>query len=132
MDEKFWLRVNKTDTCWLYTGPAKSGSYGRYWDVNAKKSQWTHRYAWTLLKGKIPYGMELHHKCLIKICVNPDHLELVTRASHPDTANNIQKNKTHCNHGHKFTPENTRIYRGHRRCKTCCFNRNNYGNPKGI
>jgi hypothetical protein len=27
--------------------------------------------------------------------------------------------KTHCIHGHAFTPENTIVRGGHRRCRTC-------------
>lgn len=27
--------------------------------------------------------------------------------------------RTHCNHGHEFTPENTYRHRGYRRCKQC-------------
>lgn len=31
--------------------------------------------------------------------------------------------KTHCKAGHKFTPENTRLYQGKRYCRTCIRDR---------
>jgi hypothetical protein len=36
-----------------------------------------------------------------------------------ETAPMRRVSKTHCPHGHEFTPENTRIYDGSRRCITC-------------
>lgn len=33
--------------------------------------------------------------------------------------NNPWLNKTHCPSGHEYTDDNTRFYRGHRRCKAC-------------
>lgn len=40
----------------------------------------------------------------------------VLRGSAP-TADNHRK--THCRKGHDYSPENTRIYRGSRYCRTC-------------
>ncbi|MFJ4173388.1 NUMOD4 domain-containing protein [Microbacterium sp. NPDC089696] len=31
--------------------------------------------------------------------------------------------KTHCKHGHEFTPENTHVYRGRRTCRRCVIMR---------
>jgi hypothetical protein len=41
-----------------------------------------HRVAYEFVKGPIPEGMELHHKCRIRDCVNPDHLEPIEREEH--------------------------------------------------
>lgn len=48
---------------------------------------------------------------------NDDH-EAATddRRRHGTHAN---QRKTHCNHNHEFTPENTAIYAGKRKCITC-------------
>lgn len=52
-EERFWAKVNKTETCWLWT--ANTG-------------------------GAIPDDSELDHLCKVPACVRPDHLEAVTHA----------------------------------------------------
>lgn len=56
-------------------------------------------------------------------CVNPIHLEAVTpyenNIGRSASASAINARKTHCVHGHEFTPENTYVISGKRRCKTC-------------
>jgi hypothetical protein len=39
-----------------------------------------HRHVYLELVGDIPEGMEIDHLCRFRPCVNPDHLEVVTRA----------------------------------------------------
>ena len=58
--------------CWEWQG-AQDHGYGKM-----KRDQilwWSHRYFYTKIRGPIPPGLHLHHKCENKICVNPDHLE---------------------------------------------------------
>jgi hypothetical protein len=113
--------------CWLYKGSrAKNG----YTEISYRSSKWGgHRLAYFLWKGPIPKGQEVRHKCDIRHCCNPEHLEL---GSHHDNlidclerGRHGQKLKTHCKHGHEFTPENTRVYRGARTCLTCERSRGN-------
>lgn len=63
--------------CWLYFGndPARNG-YGRAW-VNGKRRV-LHRIVYELLVGPIPRGHILDHKCKIRPCCNPQHVEPVT------------------------------------------------------
>ena len=76
-DQRFWEKVHKTDLCWIWTG-AKSVGYGHF---GTQQVLWTaHRYAWTRLVGPIPEGFDIDHLCRNRACVNPDHLEPVTRA----------------------------------------------------
>ena len=41
-----------------------------------------HRQAYEEHVGSIPEGMVVHHLCENKLCVNPEHMTLVTRAEH--------------------------------------------------
>lgn len=37
-----------------------------------------HRVMWTNINGIIPHKKQIDHKCKNRLCVNPNHLELVT------------------------------------------------------
>ena len=76
-EERVWLKVNKTETCWLWTGSA-SGGYGTM-AVHGVVNR-AHRVVYELLRGPIPDGMVLDHLCRVTLCVNPDHLEPVPHA----------------------------------------------------
>lgn len=74
----FWHRVNKTETCWLWTGSKTSAGYG---DLNFMKQHvLAHRLAWTLENGEIEKGLLVLHRCDTPLCVRPDHLFLGTDA----------------------------------------------------
>lgn len=83
-EQRFWPKVDKTSTCWLWTGALTLasnkhvGGYGRF-RVGAQMRR-AHRYAYELLVGPIPAGLDLDHLCNNRRCVNPAHLEPVTRA----------------------------------------------------
>lgn len=81
------VRVNSTTGCWEWIG-AKSApldspqhAYGRYVIKTTKPiyAQIAHRFAFEFATGtKIPKPLELDHLCHNKLCVNPQHLQLVT------------------------------------------------------
>jgi HNH endonuclease len=60
--------------CWIYTGGKASNGYGVI-DVNGK-STLVHRFSFELFVETIPSGMEVLHKCDVRLCVNPKHLML--------------------------------------------------------
>ena len=45
-----------------------------------KTSMRAHRFAYELLVGPVPQGLQLDHLCRNRRCVNPEHLEPVTNA----------------------------------------------------
>jgi hypothetical protein len=80
--DRFWSKVNKTDTCWLWIAGQSCG-YGKFY-MNGKQYLAT-RISWEMLRGPIPDGYVIDHDnpdygCGNPACVNPEHLEPVTRA----------------------------------------------------
>lgn len=76
--ERFFEKVCKTETCWLWTGAKYRTGYGSI-GVN-KGAAKAHRVSWELHRGAIPAGMCVCHRCDVPLCVNPDHLFLGTQA----------------------------------------------------
>lgn len=76
-EDRFWSRVNKTSTCWVWQGAPWAFGYGRI-EVNGRGVS-THRFSWERHNGKIPEGMSVLHKCDVPLCVNPAHLFLGTQ-----------------------------------------------------
>jgi hypothetical protein len=68
-------------TCWLWSGAMSSGKYGGYGLINVggNKIRNAHRVVYELHKGAVPEGLDLDHLCRSRWCVNPEHLEPVTR-----------------------------------------------------
>jgi len=72
----FWRRVEKTDSCWNYTGPQDGAGYGRA-SIHEKRHL-AHRVSWFLAYGVWP-KRNLDHICRNTHCVRPDHLREVTQ-----------------------------------------------------
>lgn len=108
--DKFWDRVYKTDSCWLWTGG--NGSHG-YGDLGKKShpERLTHRLSWYLAHGEIPDGMLICHTCDVRLCVNPAHLYLGTPQTNQDDCkqryrqNNPAKVRRGSQHGHHVLVE---------------------------
>lgn len=77
---RFWKKVIKTPTCWLYGhGSPKSYLHFYYGSKPNKKKLGAHRLSFQLSKGSIGAGLVVDHICCVPRCVNPDHLQLVSR-----------------------------------------------------
>ena len=130
LKKRFWAKVVVAQNhCWEWTGADNGKGYGQFWD--GQQLVPAHRIAFEWLRGEIPEGLELDHLCRNKKCVNPMHLELVTRSENtkrgigPALAAQKQRAKTHCPHGHPYSPENTYITPvGGRQCIICRNARN--------
>ena len=119
--ERFWSKVDKRDGCWVWTGAMRSGYGNIRWDGKVAAA---HRVAYELERGPIPDGLVIDHLCRNTSCVNPAHLEVVTRRENTirgetRAAENVAK--THCPAGHPLAGEN--LYqspgRPHRHCREC-------------
>lgn len=111
--------VDATTGCWNWTGAISNSRYGSiFYEGRMQKA---HRVMWRVLRGEIADGMDLDHLCRNTKCVNPAHLEPVTRSENLRRGlMDRNSQKTHCKRGHEFTPENTRTRpNGHRTCKEC-------------
>lgn len=123
--------TNLTTPCRIYGGSRTRAGYGllpRELRGEANKPVYVHRWTWEQVHGPIPEGDVIMHRCDQPGCFNIDHLRLGTHAeNHADAVSKGRKTwpviprqlKSHCNHGHGYTPENTYWNNGKRYCRAC-------------
>lgn len=121
----FFAAIEKpagVDGCWTWRGSVNSDGY-----PSGRSGGIPHRLAYEWLVGEIPSGLELDHLCRNRACVNPHHLEPVTksenmrRASQPNRAWEVRR---YCRRGHVLDAANGRVWsngKGQRetRCYRC-------------
>ena len=91
------------NACWLWRGAVDIYGYGHIYDSERKRPVPAHRLVYELLKGKIPEGKTLDHKCRVRCCVNPAHLEAMTAKENilrGEGACAHHARRTHCPKGH--------------------------------
>lgn len=122
-EERFWAKVQKTNDCWLWIGTRNPEGYGLLFVSKGKSPTRAHRFSYELLRGPIPVGLELDHLCRVRACVNPDHLEPVTRSENMRRGvgyGDWNKRKTQCRNGHPYDLINTYVTStGERHCRIC-------------
>jgi hypothetical protein len=75
--------------------------------------------------------MTVHHECYNTLCVNPEHLSLLTMADNirdgnpgrkPTAAKFSTEGRETCKWGHPWTDDNVRFRpNGYGECKTCSY-----------
>lgn len=107
--------------CWIWMASCRPDGYGQIWTplVGGRRSLLSaHRAVYELARGEIPEGLDLDHLCRVRRCVNPLHLEPVTRAENIlrgecPAARNARRRR--CADGHMLVPLTT----GKRGCPIC-------------
>lgn len=122
-EERFFAMVDANGVCWEWTGHRSRLGYGQFKPERGRCVS-AHRYAWEMLIGPVPEGLELDHLCRNRGCVNPDHMEATThsmnmrRSTHPIV---LKRYQTHCKRGHELSGANVGHVKGgtQRYCRQC-------------
>lgn len=116
-------------TCWYWVGAIGSSGYGHMKVANSRRTVGAHRAAYEAAVGPIPEGLDIDHLCSVRTCVNPAHLEPVTRMENLRRAGIIdainataasKRANPNCTKGHVLSSDNLYTYpNGARLCRTC-------------
>jgi hypothetical protein len=107
VEARFWAKVNKTPTCWLWAGACYSNGYGRFWVGG--RPYLAHRISLELHLGRpLAQGMFACHAphsiCGNRACVNPAHISEKTQAeNNADTVADGTSNRGTRNSSCKLT-----------------------------
>jgi len=77
VEDRFWSKVNKTESCWLWTGSKSDFGHGQI-RIDGRNTV-ASRYVWEIMKGPITDRLFVLHKCDNPTCVRIDHLFLGTQ-----------------------------------------------------
>lgn len=118
--EKFILR-DPNSGCWLWDGALSIGGYALIGEPRrAHGYAYAHRAIYEAIVGPIPKGLFIDHKCRVRACVNPAHLEPVTHDENMRRGYILRPARTVCRNGHSLEgdgayPSKTKV----RLCRIC-------------
>ncbi len=133
LEPRFWSKVDKsriclcdyclnhTGYCWQWIAYINKKGYGMF-KIHGRVVE-AYRVAYEFTKGNVPSGLELDHLCRQRWCVNPDHLEPVTRKEnvHRGIGPTAKKfRQTRCLRGHPLSGDNLYVYPNGQRCCRIC------------
>jgi hypothetical protein len=126
LEQRFFAKVDVGTSpagCWIWTANRTKDGYGTIQSgPQTRRMLRAHRVAYEMLVGTIPDGAEVDHLCREPSCVNPLHLEVVSRLENLARGRRAcgHGHETHCPHGHPYDEVNTYVAKdGSRRCRTC-------------
>ena len=120
--ERWWSKVEQTDTCWLWKGSLDRHGYGQFDTTGGgHKNHRAHRWGYQALIRPLDETETLDHLCRVHACVNPAHLEPVLHAENVARGLSGWHNaiKTHCSNGHEFAENMVVNDKGWRTCIIC-------------
>lgn len=108
---RFWAKVRKTETCWLWQGATDPNGYGHvYLSENLRPV--AHRISYELSGQVLPDDLILRHYCDTPGCVNPKHL---LPGTYKDNASDMVSRGRQCkgevHHSNKLPIESVRQIR---------------------
>ena len=71
-----WIWRCPASGCWIWVAQTNRNGYGRH-KVRGQLRM-AHRSSYEAHVGPIPPGLVLDHRCRVRCCVNPHHLDPVT------------------------------------------------------
>ena len=94
--KRFFEKVDKETSgtgCWLWTGTIEKSGHGRFWLKGASQS--AHYVSWFIANGIKNDRDKIHPTCDNLNCINPDHLEIVSKneSSRRARAKSLKKQK---------------------------------------
>lgn len=127
LPQRFWDKVEKTDSCWLWTAGIQSDGYGTF--RYKGKTCLAHRVSYEVHNKGIDQALVVDHICRVRACVNPVHLRLVTWRTNAveNSVGACAKHaaKTHCKNSHPLSGDNLILEKQNggarvgRRCRIC-------------
>jgi hypothetical protein len=90
--ERFWSKVEKTETCWVWTAATDGRGYGCFavTTLGRNRVHKAHRVSWALVHGQVEDRAPLDHICHNKMCVRPEHLRLVTNKQNSENRSGLR------------------------------------------
>jgi hypothetical protein len=123
--DRFADKIALADSgCIEWIASVTGGGYGQFYaGPRGSSPAIAHRWSYEYHVGPIPSGLDLDHLCRNRACVNPEHLEPVTRrvnilrGESPAAKHAV---KTHCPAGHEYVGQNLYVSpSGKRECREC-------------
>lgn len=127
--DRFLAHVQPSRTgCWVWSASCTAKGYPRFRISSpTRRMVSAHRWAYEYFVGPLPDGFDPDHLCRFTRCVNPTHLEAVTKAVNvlrgdSPPARNARKNQ--CRRGHPLSGDNLLNTPGRRQCRECARQKN--------
>lgn len=119
--EKILARTVREGDCLIWQGARNSRGYGSVTGGSKGFTLLAHRAVYMDLIGPIEGDLTIDHLCMEKLCLNVQHMEVVTRSENSRRKISAQ---THCKNGHPLSGENARLTTRstgnvHRVCRAC-------------